>query len=81
VIVYAKHSKKEYASEYLLTSIFNQVYSKFHVVYIAEDLSDYERENLDKLIRENEYERYVDIIEGGNRGYFDNVLRAIDTNC
>lgn len=55
MVVYAKHSKKEYAAEYLLTSIFNQVYSKFHVVYIADELNDDERETLDKLIKENEY--------------------------
>jgi len=61
-LIVAGRYPKKYAYQYLLTSIFNQVYRNYHVVYVSNRIDYYEMKKLKKFIANNKKDKFVTIV-------------------
>jgi hypothetical protein len=80
-VVYATRSSKPYASEYHLTSLFNQNYSNYRVVITYDDSDEEGLEELNTTLSYFNLSKLFLIANQDPVGYWKSTQKAIDQYC
>jgi glycosyltransferase involved in cell wall biosynthesis len=83
VVIHASAHKKNYAHEYVLNSIFNQNYSEYIVVYIADGFDADEVQPIKEFIKKKDrFKQNVKLVWNNEKKYFlESTITAIRAFC